>query len=268
MTDISVVIPTFRRPALLSEAITSALADDTVSVEVTVIDDSPEGSARATVERIGDPRVTYMKNEPPSGGNPARVRNRGWPAAKGTFVHFLDDDDRVASGFYRSALDAGRAHPDRGVVFGRIEPFGDDPKALEREHVFFEDAARRARLAARMPTRHWVVANLLFMNTVLVNSSCLIRRECIEPLGGYNPDIPMNEDIDFYGRAIRKFGWIFLDEVVLHYRVLSDSLMHGRSDDSKLLDAYGRMYSRYKETYGAAELFALKLFARTILRVL
>ena len=41
MPDVSVVIPTCRRPRLVVEAVRSALAQDGASVEVIVLDDSP-----------------------------------------------------------------------------------------------------------------------------------------------------------------------------------------------------------------------------------
>jgi glycosyltransferase involved in cell wall biosynthesis len=43
MIDVSVVIPTFRRRALLLEAILSVLRQPQVSIEIIVADDSPEG---------------------------------------------------------------------------------------------------------------------------------------------------------------------------------------------------------------------------------
>ncbi|MFL6577819.1 MAG: glycosyltransferase family 2 protein, partial [Povalibacter sp.] len=213
--DVSVVIPTYRRPELLKEAVVSALSQEGVQLEVIVVDDSPEGSAAAVIEQIADSRVSYVRNDPPSGGRPALVRNAGWPQARGKYVHFLDDDDRVAVGFYAAAVSTFEAHPDRGVVFGRIAPFGGDPASMDHEHTFFANAARRARLAARVGGRLWMVANLLFADTVLVNSACLIRRDCVAALEGYDPQMPLNEDVEFYCRGIRRFGFVFLDQVVL-----------------------------------------------------
>lgn len=264
--DVTVVIPTFRRPELLREAITGALTQEGVNVEVVVVDDSPEGSARSAVASFADPRVHYIKNERPSGGNPALVRNAGWPKSRGRFIHFLDDDDRPVQGFYRAAVQAFEQNPDRGVVFGRVEPFGADPNALVHEREFFADATRRARIAARMRSRRWMTAVLLFQPTVLVNSACMIRRECVASVEGYNPDIPMNEDIDLYQRAVRKFGCVFLDRVVIEYRILGDSLMHGRGDDNKLAEAYRKMYAGYRRTNGVGEWLALKVFSKTLLQ--
>ena len=263
--DVSVVVPTFRRLEMLKEALLSALAQEGVTVEVVVVDDSPEGSARAVVEALGDSRVLYVRNDPPSGGRPALVRNAGWPKARGRFLHFLDDDDRVAQGFYAAAVKTFNANPKRGVVFGRISPFGGDPKSMEHEHAFFANAARRAQLAARVGGKLWMVANLLFADTVLVNSACLIRRDCVAALEGYDPQMPLNEDVEFYCRAIRRFGFAFLDQVVLHYRILPSSLMHGRANNDGIVETYRRMYAQYRAKHGAFELLAMKIFSRTVL---
>jgi GT2 family glycosyltransferase len=266
MIDISVVIPTFHREAQLLEAIDSVLAQN-VAVQIIVMDDSPEGSARAAVARYPESQVTYILHQPATGGRPAVVRNAGAKHAVGRFVHFLDDDDRVAPGFYRTALATFDAHPDIGMVFGRIEPFtskhGHD---IQHERDFFASAARRARMAARLP-RFWLSANLLFMPTVLVNSACIVRRECIAPLGGYDLGLGLNEDVDFHSRAARQFGYRFIDQTVLEYRISPDSLMHGRSDDSKLVESYRRIHSQYRDRHGSMEFIAMKLLARTVLRV-
>jgi Glycosyl transferase family 2 len=76
--DFSVVIPTFRRPNELIEAINSVLRQQGVTIEVFVIDDSPEGSAEQVIGNVGDSRVIYLKNPNPTGGVPSIVRNIGW----------------------------------------------------------------------------------------------------------------------------------------------------------------------------------------------
>jgi GT2 family glycosyltransferase len=269
MTDVSVVIPTFRRCELLLAAIQSVLRQPDVSVEIIVVDDSPEGSARDAVASVRDPRVRYFQSETPSGGKPALVRNFGASKTTGPYVHFLDDDDLVADGYYRDAIAVFKSHPDCGVVFGRIQPFSEpESTSLDPERAFFSRAARRTRFWSSLGSRWAMTASLLFMPTLLVNSACLIRREHIESLGGYDAQLLLNEDVDFFCRAIRAFGCRFLDRVVIHYRILPNSLMHGRTGNEKLLESYQRMYARYRATHGAAELLALKLFARTVMRVL
>lgn len=266
MPDISVVIPTFRREAQLIEAIDSVLAQN-VATEIIVLDDSPEGSAREAVTRYPSTQVRYVLHQPPTGGKPAAVRNAGWQQAQGKYVHFLDDDDRVAADYYRAALNTFDQHPDIGLVFGLIKPFTSTAHHdIRHEEDFFAAAARRARMANQWHSRHWFAANQLFLPTMLVNSACIVRRECIAALNGYDLSLGLNEDVDFHSRMARQFGFRVLDQVVLHYRINPDSLMHGRTDDNKLHDAYRKIHARYQQQHGRAEFLALKLLARTVLK--
>jgi len=264
--DVSVVVPTFRRPTQVVEAVTSALGQEGVRVEVLVLDDSPEGSARAPIAALADARVTYRHRETPTGGNPSRVRNDGWPHARGRFVHFLDDDDHVAPGAYRDVVRAFESHPRAGVVYGRVEPFGDDPAAVLRERRVFDAAARRARIYERAGTKMLVVANQLYGGTVMVNSACVIRREHVAALGGYDEELRLCEDLEFYIRAMRAYGCFFLDRPVVQYRTGAPSLMNAGMADGKVASAYSRVYAKYRAEHGRAELLALKVVAKAVLR--
>ena len=270
--DFSVVIPTFRRPNELFEAISSALRQRDASVEILVIDDCPEASAEQVVRRIEDPRVVYMRNSNPSGGFPSIVHNIGWPLARGTYVHFLDDDDMVGEGYYAAVKAAFEATPSIGLVFGRIEPFGVGPAAqLERERQYFADAARKAAASGRFGARVAFVGRMLFDNALLVCSSSVIRRECLVELEGFDPSIRLKEDVDFHLRAMRKCGVIFLDRMAIHYRVGSPSLMHAPnpSDTQKNEERLGhkKMQTKYLKQHGALEFYALAIFTRTILKL-
>src|SRR5262249_15653006 len=126
--EFSTIIPTCRRPAELAEAITSVLAQSDVTLEIFVVDDSLDGSAKEVAAAFRDRRVVYMENPHPTGGVPGVVRNLAWPYPRGTFVHFLDDDDMVPRGHYSAVKASFSQHPEVGVVFGHIEPFGNGPE--------------------------------------------------------------------------------------------------------------------------------------------
>lgn len=266
MPELAVVIPTFRRPRELAAALHSVLSQD-VSVEVVVVDDSAEQSARAVVEQLGAPQVRYVANPSPTGGRPAAVRNLGWPATSAPVLHFLDDDDLVPAGYYRRALAALKARPDVGALFGRVAPFGDQT-ALGHEHGFFDSAARRARRASRYGAKWAFVAEHLFCLPMLVCSATLLRRAVVEAIGGFDvsPRLQLAEDIDLCVRAFRRAGAAFLDEVTLHYRISPGSLIHGSPSGEALRSSYRHMFARYVRDHGRAEFFALKVFARTALR--
>jgi GT2 family glycosyltransferase len=270
--DFSVVIPTFRRPSELIEAISSVLRQHDSTIEIFVIDDSPEGSAEETVRGLRDSRILYLKNPNPTGGVPSVVRNIGWPMAKGAFVHFLDDDDIVADGHYAAAKAAFAANPAVGLLFGRIEPFGSGPVAqLEQERRYFADAARKSESSDRFGSRFAFTGRMLFDKALLVCSSSLIRRECVARLGGFDPSIRLMEDADFHVRAMRECGALFLDRTAIHYRVGSPSLMHSPHPTTAQKQGerlgHRQMHEKYRREHGALEFYALALFTRTVLKV-
>jgi glycosyltransferase involved in cell wall biosynthesis len=92
---VSVVIPTRNRPALVVNAVRSALAQSVPPLEVIVVIDGPEpGSDDMTVQALRDVEDVRMRVLPlacPVGG--AEARNHGVRVAVGDWIAFLDDDD-------------------------------------------------------------------------------------------------------------------------------------------------------------------------------
>jgi glycosyltransferase involved in cell wall biosynthesis len=262
--EVSVVIPTFRRPALLKEAIKSVLAQH-VQVEIIVIDDCPERSAEPIVDSFGS-QVQYVINAGPTGGWPGRVRNLGWRRATAPLIHFLDDDDRVPAGHYLKSINAFANCPDVGVVFGVVTPFSSDDQQIEHELSFFASSARRARRMAWLGPKLGFSMQMYFHPTLLVCSAAIVRAEVVDLLNGFDPDARVVEDVEFYARAIRRFGAKFLDCEVVQYRIGSTSLIREASQE-EARQTYRLMYASYRRDYGSKELFALKLLAKTLGRL-
>lgn len=114
----SVIIPTFNRRLQVVQAITSALDQHGVQVEIIVVDD---GSTDGTVEMLaleyaGQP-VRILSNTRQKG--PAGARNTGLLAAQGDFVALLDSDDRFLPGHLADCQQVFEAFPEVDVVFGR-----------------------------------------------------------------------------------------------------------------------------------------------------
>jgi glycosyltransferase involved in cell wall biosynthesis len=269
--DFSVVIPTFRRAEPLRESIASAIGQRGVSTEVFVIDDSPEGSAEQVVKDFGDTRISYVKNPHPTGGRPSIVRNLGWPLAGGSFVHFLDDDDIVVDGHYEAVKSAFETHADVGLIFGRVEPFGAGPVSqLDHERRYFAEAARKAALGARLGARWGLTALMLFDLALFVCSASVVRRACVAPLGGFDPEIRLMEDADFHVRVIREFGAYFLNQTAIRYRVGAPSLMHSPTPaptlPQEVFEGGRKMQIKYRDQRGWPEYYALALFTRALLK--
>lgn len=87
MLTFSVIVTTFDRPGLLTEALGSVFRQTVRDLEIVVVDDA--GSVPARVP--DDPRVRLVRRA--RRGGPAAARNTGIEHARGRFICFLDDDD-------------------------------------------------------------------------------------------------------------------------------------------------------------------------------
>jgi succinoglycan biosynthesis protein ExoM len=117
--SLTIIVPTFRREAYLSPlflAVAAERASVTVAVDLVLVDNSPEASAREIAATAPD-FVRYV-HEPRTGV--AQARNRGVAEATGSHVIFLDDDETPASGWLAAFAAAAR----RGAkaAFGAVEP--------------------------------------------------------------------------------------------------------------------------------------------------
>lgn len=260
--DVTTIVPTFRREKEVVLAVESVLGQTGVSVECIVLDDSPEGSAKEGIVGIGDKRVKYVKRTSPSGGKPAIVRNEGVALASGKYLHFLDDDDLVASGAYVDMVAALDNAPNRGVAIGWVVPFGDDSEWLDDKSRYFAWAARRG---ATIPNSLLVVAHILFSGTLFVNSACMIRRELFDSLSGFDATIPVYEDVDFWMRAIRTYRHVYVQRPMLHYRIGRPSLMHNLGHDGQLVfESNSMIHQKYRTERGWLEYRALQLLSRAL----
>lgn len=120
---VAVIIPTKDRPALLDEAIASALQQTHAPTEIIVIDD---GSAvpvdeNALRERHG-PNFRLLRNTVSQGL--AYSRNRGVEECTSHYIIHLDDDDLLAHTAIEGCLKASRAHPGVEVWFLGVKGFG------------------------------------------------------------------------------------------------------------------------------------------------
>ncbi len=189
---VSVIMPTYNGERMIGEAIESVLAQDFRDLELIVVDDSSTDGTAAIVHRYtaDDPRVRYVLQQPRTGG-PGPARNVGLRAARGRYVAFLDHDDLWLPG--KLALQAAYldAHPETALYFTQMYAEEDG-----RRTVWPWDGLRYSYLE-------------LFRGDVIPILTVLVRRECVEAVGGFSDDIAMSEDYDLWLRLGQRYAFHF-----------------------------------------------------------
>jgi glycosyltransferase involved in cell wall biosynthesis len=96
--DVSVVVPTYRRPAMLAACLGALCEQDFPAdrCEIIVCDDGPDDATRACVARVAEAQAARglaVRYVPVTGTQgPAGARNAGWQRARSPLIAFTDDD--------------------------------------------------------------------------------------------------------------------------------------------------------------------------------
>ena len=119
--EMSVVVPTYRRPGLLQRCLAALDEQDLPAerFEVIVVDD---GSADATADVLAQAGGNVVPLAQPANAGPAAARNRGIRTASGPLVLFLDDDVVAAPDLLSThlALHSSARDPLLGIL-GRVD---------------------------------------------------------------------------------------------------------------------------------------------------
>ena len=203
MTDVSVIVPTYRRPTLLAEALASVRAQTHASFECLVIDDGSGDETTAVTEKLAASDARFRLISVAHSALPGRVRNAGLAAARTPLVAFLDDDDLFLPHKLERELRAFASDPELSLVCARVEEFGARsgtwPTVVLPPLLDFE------RLCA---------GNLIATSTVMA------RVETLRALGGFDETLPRAQDYDLWLRVARSGARIrALDETLARYRV-------------------------------------------------
>lgn len=208
---VTAVIPTRNRADLAGEAIRSVLNQTYPPHEVIVVDDASEANQASELLRLSSDRVRIVRSELPVGGGAAR--NLGWRAARSPLVAFLDDDDVWL--------------PEK--LERQVPLFRDGDVGFSWTAYTIVDGPSR-RVRAEIRPREAVFHKLLALSE-LSNCSLMVRKAVLEQIGGYDADLPRNQDWDLFLRLTSRFRGAYLDEpltTVLHHVPDPEACIVGR----------------------------------------
>ena len=127
-------------------------------------------------------------------------------AARGELVHFLDDDDTVAPGFYRKTASFLADNARFGAVATHAE------RVIER--LMPDGSVREVARHPHYPEMQAVSLAELAVVQTFAPVSFVARRTCIEATGGFDDRFEVCEDYDLYLRFLTRFDIGVVAEVL------------------------------------------------------
>jgi glycosyltransferase involved in cell wall biosynthesis len=197
---VTIIVPCYNGAAFLEETLRSALAQSYRAVEIIVIDDGSTDSSPEIAQRLP---VRYIRQE---NHGLSEARNVGIRESKGSYVVFLDADDRLLPEAIESGLHALETHPDCAIAVG--------------DHVFIAADGSHLGNSDKGGEVHWHYEALLKSNFIEMISSVLFRRSVFDEVGGFDPTIRVAEDYDLYLRIAR------VRPICCHAVIVAEYRMH------------------------------------------
>ena len=170
-SDVTVVIPTYRRPKLLARALSSVIRQEIPGLRIHVFDNASGDETPRVVRELGRRHpVAYTCNE----ANVGITRN--FQIAIGSietaYCCILNDDDMQLPGLISSALAALPAHPAAGAFCGRTMVYspgsgGRGPTTRVQGASWQPGLYRAAQATAHMVREHFTPTGVVFSTRAL-----------------------------------------------------------------------------------------------------
>ena len=134
---VSVVICTRNRDDKIGSAVTSVLANDYPSFDLTIIDQSTTDATRVAVRQAAgeDARVQYVHSDEPG---LSRAYNNGIRSSDGEILAFTDDDCLAPRDWIENIVSAFLGDPEADLLYGNVVAAGgdtDDPMLTPSLHI-------------------------------------------------------------------------------------------------------------------------------------
>ncbi len=193
---VSVVIPTFNRAQLVTEAVDSILSQSYRDFELVVVDD---GSTDDTAQRLTayghHIRLYRQENRGASA-----ARNAGIGVARGEYIAFLDSDDLWLEDKLRIQMDLMARDPQIKICYtGEIwmrRGVRVNPKNKHRKYS------------------GWILEKMLPL-CIVSPSSVLIAREVFDRVGLFDESLPACEDYDLWLRTGIHYPFVLIDRPLI-----------------------------------------------------
>lgn len=184
--DVSVVIPTHNRAALVSRAIRSVFGQTLAPREIIVVDDGSDDGTAPLLARTF-PSVTILRQ---ANAGVSAARNRGINAATGEWIALLDSDDEWLPRKLELQAKLLAGHP--------------EVRVCHTDEIWIRNG-RRVNPGRRHAKPEGRIFRQCLPLCCVSPSSVLLHGSVLADAGLFDPDLPACEDYDLWLRVFQRY---------------------------------------------------------------
>lgn len=200
---ISVIIPTFNNAQFIEEAVQSVLGQSYRNLEIIVVDDGSTDNTRDVLRKYKND-ITYLSQ---NNRGPSSARNYGARTARADHIAFLDADDVWFPEKLEAQMELMFRNPTVGWV-GCGAYTTDSAGRIEKQYI-----------PAKYQTRQEFLKDLQSRKLSFNPSIVLVKRECMDRVGGFNDALHYGEDWDLWLRIAKHYEVEFIRKALVKVRM-------------------------------------------------
>lgn len=207
---VSAIITTYKRePSMVLRALDSIIAQTYRDIEIIVVDDSPADYSERDAVRLAviqrqsenpDISIMYIAHEKNMGACVAR--NTGLDAANGEYVAYLDDDDEWLPEKIEKQIKVIKESDAALIYCGSICVNDSTGINVQKKKTYIRGNAFN---------------QLLYFNFIESTSYPLIRKSCLQEIGGFDPLMQSAQDYDVWLRLAERYDIDYVNEPLVIY---------------------------------------------------
>ena len=203
---VSIVLPVYNGEKYLRESLDSILAQTMQAWELIAVDDCSQDATPQILAdyAASDSRIRVIRNA--ENQRLPRSLNIGFAEARGEFLTWTSDDNAYAPEALHEMVSYLRRFPEHVMVNAAMEILYMPEGRLEKSEQFDAD-----------PWKMFVQNR--------IGACFLYRRKVLEEIGGYDPEMFLLEDYDYWLRIMIRYGRIaHIKKTLYRYRMHEGSL--------------------------------------------
>ncbi len=235
---VSVIIPTYKRPEMVKQAVGSVFNQSFKGYEIIVINDGPGGDTVTAIKPfLQNPKFRYFEQE---NAGLSAARNHGILVANGKYISFLDDDDLYRPYKLAKQVSYLEVNSSAMLVHCWFSKFDNTGKDLGVRNTSWFSGE--------------IYPSILTQWSVLMAAPCvMVRREIFQTVGLFDETLNAAEDLDMWRRIARIYPFHIIPESLVLVRRQRVSMS---SDKSKSEVGFRAMLDKaFREDTGLGNSF-------------
>ena len=209
---ITYIVPCYNSEKYIKETIDSIKTSKFNNFECIIINDGSSDNSESIINNsiLGDKRFKLISLKENVGVG--KARNIGIKNASNKYILPIDSDDIVMPNYAYDGINFLEANPEYSAYYGKVCYFNEDSEMI-------------------ISNAYTTYQKMLLSDCL--NVSGIYRKEKAIEIGGYNEQLELMEDYDFWIRYLYHNDKIKLsDDIGFKYRIHNDSRHNGNSKEN------------------------------------